>query len=61
MKKLFAGLGLKILSYLIEKFLTEERIEENKDKLLDMVESLIDKSGNEIDNALVQPIIDVLR
>ena len=61
MKNIIASLAIKILHILVEKFLTEERIEANKDKLLDWVEKIVSDSETDIDDTIVLPIIDVLR
>ena len=61
MKQILAQIAIKVLHLVVEKFLTEERIEANKDMLLDWVEQIVTDSDNDIDDAVVMPIINVLR
>ena len=61
MKSMLAGLAMKVLEFVIEQILTEERIEEKKDQILSWIEKIVTDSGNEIDDALVLPIIEVLK
>ena len=65
MKKLIEGLieklGNELVIKLINEFLTEENIKKAIDGLFDSIEDFVSKSGTNIDDITVLPILKRLR